>query len=99
MSLAAVRDLQKTPTYAGEPIRLVLAINDGEPADLAKRIAAENGFFANLATDPDSEISLAYGVSLWPTIVFVDSSGLITGIRHGYVPNAGVEPPQKQTAA
>jgi len=99
VSLAAVRDLQKTPTYAGGPARLVLAINDGEPADLAKRIAAENGFSANLATDPDREISLAYGVSLWPTIVFVDSSGLITGIRHGYVPSARVEPSQKQSAA
>jgi len=62
---------------------LVLAINDGENPDLARRVAAEAGFSAIVVTDPERRISSAYGVTIWPTVVFLDSAGLVAGIHYG----------------
>lgn len=76
-SIDAVRNLS-----AGAS--LVLAINDGEASDVARGASAESGFTATLVTDPQRQISSAYGVSIWPTIVSLDSSGTITAIRYGY---------------
>jgi peroxiredoxin len=81
-SLEAVRDLQHT-MESTRPSPQVLAVNDGEPAELARRVAAENRLSATLVTDPERRISLAYGVTVWPTIVFIDPSGLVRGIHQG----------------
>jgi peroxiredoxin len=81
-SLQAALDLQKTIGKTGRgPI--LLAINDGEAPELARRAALENGLMATLVPDPQRNISLAYGVNIWPTTVFLDASGLVTGIRYG----------------
>jgi peroxiredoxin len=82
-SIETVRDLQKTAGKAGAPMPVVLAINDGEAPELAKKVAAENRLSATLVPDPERKISLAYGVSLWPTVVFIDPSGLVREIRYG----------------
>jgi len=82
-SIEAVRDLQKTSPKAGGQRPVVLAINDGEVGELAKRVAAENGFSAIVVPDPQREISAAYGVSIWPTTVFIDASGVVRNIRYG----------------
>ncbi|HZP18090.1 MAG TPA: TlpA disulfide reductase family protein [Terriglobales bacterium] len=76
-SIEAVRDLR-----AGKG--LVLAINDGESPEVARAVAAESGFSDALVTDPNREISSAYGVEIWPTIVRLDASGAISSIRYGY---------------
>lgn len=34
-------------------------------------------------TAASRNISSAYGVNLWPTMVFIDASGLVTSIRYG----------------
>jgi peroxiredoxin len=81
-SIEAVRDLANTAR--GTPRQpIVLAINDGEPAELAKYVAAENGLASTLVTDPQRHISLAYGVNIWPTTVFIDEAGLVSEIRYG----------------
>ena len=95
-SIQAVRDLHASATKrsAGRPSALkgkspaplVLAINDGEDPAVARAVAAESGITAMLVTDPKREISLAYGVTQWPTIVTLDASGAVTGIRYGYAP-------------
>lgn len=82
-SLEAVRDLQETSREAGGRVPVVLAINDGETAQLAKKVAPENRFTATLVADPQRRIARAYGVSIWPTTVFLDASGLVRKIRYG----------------
>jgi peroxiredoxin len=79
-SIEAVRDL-----VAGDTNSVVLAINDGEPVEVARRSGAKNRFSATVVPDPKREIATAYGVDLWPTIVAVDATGVITGIRYGYL--------------
>ena len=83
-SIQTVRELQQTAGDAGRS-SVVLAINDGDAAELAKRVAAENDLSATLVTDPQRLISFAYGVNLWPTVVYVESSGLVAAIRYGGV--------------
>lgn len=98
-SLEALRDLQKTTGKAGGQGPVVLAINDGEAPELAKKVAAENGLSAIVVPDPQRRISLAYGVSIWPTIVFTDAFGLVRKIRYGRFAGENVESPSAEKAA
>jgi len=84
-SIQAVRDLQASAVKGQSPA-VVMAVNDGEEPSVARAVAAESGLTANLVTDPKRKISVGYGVNLWPTIVSVDSSGAVAGIKYGYVP-------------
>jgi peroxiredoxin len=95
-SVEAVRDLQRSTEKAGGQRPIVLAINDGEASELAKKVAAENGLSATLATDPQRKISLAYGVNVWPTTVFIDARGVVRGIRYGRLAADLVESPFEQ---
>jgi peroxiredoxin len=63
----------------------VLAINDGDNPEAARAAAAESHISATLVIDPKREISAAYGVSIWPTIVMVSATGIVTGIRYGHM--------------
>ncbi len=94
-SIEAVRDLQQPTGKAGGQGPMVLAINDGEAVELAKRAAAENGLSAIVVADPQRSISLAYGVTLWPTIVFLDAFGLVRKIRYGRLAGENVESPSR----
>jgi len=67
---------------------LVLAINDGAPAEQAQRALSQAKVSAIPVADPDRKISTAYGVSAWPTIVSIDASGIISGIQFGYAEGA-----------
>jgi hypothetical protein len=87
-SIVAVRDLQKAVSSQKSAL---LAINDGDTSALARKTAESNGFVAHLVTDPEREISTAYGVGLWPTIVSVDGVSSITGLRFGYRAGEDVE--------
>lgn len=98
-SLQAVRDLQVSPAKSKSPAPIVLAVNDGEDPGVARAVAAESGLTAILVTDPKREIGLAYGVTLWPTIVMLDASGMVAGIRYGYVPGEQSGSPSKRAAA
>ncbi|HVD60039.1 MAG TPA: hypothetical protein VNC11_04145, partial [Gemmatimonadaceae bacterium] len=61
---------------------IVLAIHDGEDT---KERGKSGGYemSATVVPDPSREISAAYGVSVWPTVISIDESGLVDGIRHG----------------
>jgi peroxiredoxin len=99
-SIEAVRDLQGTAGPTKRTAPLVLAINDGEPADVAKKVAAANRLTAIIVTDPKREISFAYGVTVWPTVVSIDAQGLVSDIRYGRQAGQQVEPPSTgKTAA
>jgi hypothetical protein len=82
-SIEAVLDAEKIAGSTASNNTVILAINDGDPADLARSVAAENKFTATVVTDPKREISTAYGVRLWPTILDIDTKGLVTSIQHG----------------
>ncbi len=60
---------------------------------------AENGLSAIIVPDPQRGISLAYGVNIWPTIVFLDASGLVRKIRYGRFAGEHVEYPSREKAA
>ena len=98
-SIETVRDLQKPTGKAGGQGPMVLAINDGEVPELAKRAAAENGLSATVVADPERSLSLAYGVNIWPTIVFLDAFGLVRKIRYGRLAGENVESPSRGKAA
>jgi hypothetical protein len=79
-SLEAVRDAQRV---AEKSRALVLAIYDGETPEAAKRSAVAKGFSAIVVPDPSRTISRAYGVSLVPTTVYLDKSGLVRQVQYG----------------
>jgi peroxiredoxin len=82
-SIDAIGDLQGTAANASRRGPIVLAINDGEPADVAQNVLSANKLTATLVTDPARMISTAYGVNMWPTIVLIDASGAVTGVHYG----------------
>lgn len=98
-SIETVRDLQEPTGKAGAQGPVMLAINDGEARELAKRVAAENGLSAIIVPDPQRSISLAYGVNIWPTIVFIDAFGLVRKMRYGRLAGENVESPSRGKAA
>jgi peroxiredoxin len=72
-SIAAIRDTLN----AHDRKTLVLAISDGEAAsssDLAPAI---------VVPDAKREIAKAYGVTMWPTIISIDESGIVRSIAYG----------------
>lgn len=91
-SIQAVRQLQAN-TGKGKVSPFLLAVNDGDDPQVARAVAAESGITATLVTDPNREISSAYGVSLWPTIVRISPSGAVTGIAYGHAADGQVPSP------
>src|SRR4029079_7227945 len=83
-SIDAVREWQRNGLRVGKRNSVVLAINDGDSPEMAKRVAAENGLTATVVPDPDRRISRAYGGIVWPTIVQVDERGLVTTVTQGH---------------
>jgi peroxiredoxin len=98
-SIDAVRHFQNGAARAGSQTPVVLAINDGEAAEVARGVAAESGLSATLVTDPQRRISLGYGVNLWPTVVFLDAAGLVSGIRYGHGEKSGGSPSKETIVA
>ncbi|MGC1902330.1 MAG: TlpA disulfide reductase family protein [Candidatus Acidiferrum sp.] len=82
-SMDAVRDLQEIAGKSARSGSTVLAINDGESVEAATKAAETHKFAAILVTDPQRQISSAYGVSVWPTTVSIDAGGIVTAIRYG----------------
>jgi len=82
-SIETLRDLHLAFVNAGSQGPVVLAINDGDSAELAHKAAAENGISALVVADPSRDISLAYGVNVWPTAIFLDDTGLVVDTRYG----------------
>jgi len=78
-SVEAVRDLEKSMGHE----TLLLAIADGEDVESAGTVAAEAGHSATIVPDPNRQISLAYGVTMWPTIIVIDAFGVVRAIHYG----------------
>lgn len=62
---------------------LVLCVNDGEEPELARRVAAARKLPGILVLDPARNISRAYGINTWPTVVQLDHLGIVRTIQQG----------------
>jgi peroxiredoxin len=82
-SIDAVVALQQQYGKSSKERSVVLAVNDGESADVARRVAQANKISATVIPDPERQISRAYGISVWPTVVSVDAAGAVMDIRQG----------------
>ncbi|MEO8577590.1 MAG: TlpA disulfide reductase family protein, partial [Gemmatimonadales bacterium] len=82
-SIDLIHELTRASDTRNGKSPLILAVNDGEPAEVARQAARENKLTARLVTDPDRNISSAYGVNTWPTTVEVDASGVTRTVRFG----------------
>jgi peroxiredoxin len=98
-SIEAVRELSRPSPYAASKRPVILAVNDGEPSEAANRAAEENKLTATVVPDPQQQISRAYGVNVWPTIISLDANGLISGIRYGGTTGDLSEPASAQQSA
>ncbi len=98
-SMEMVRRLQGWFESTDELRPVVLAINDGDAPEEARRAAGQSGFLATLVTDSQRTISLAYGVNIWPTTVWVDAAGLVSYIWYGlFSPEQAGESSEAETA-
>ena len=82
-SMDLISEIERTAAGEKSDGTLVLAINDGEPPELARKAAAEHKFKATVVTDPARNISTAYGVNSWPTTVGTDATGAVRAVRFG----------------
>lgn len=82
-SLEVVRDMTAAPPHQAWTGAVVLAINDGESREVAEKAAVEARLMATVVPDPTQSISRAYGVSAWPTVVFLDGHGVVRAVHYG----------------
>jgi peroxiredoxin len=88
-SIDAVRSAQATSRDYANEAPVVLAVNDGDTAEVARAAAAANHLSATIVPDPDRKIAAAYGVNIWPTIVSIDASGSVSGVTYGQTGDRG----------
>jgi peroxiredoxin len=88
-SIDAVRSAQATSRDYANEAPVVLAVNDGDTAEVARAAAAANHLSATIVPDPDRKIAAAYGVNIWPTIVSIDASGSVSGVTYGQTGDHG----------
>jgi len=62
---------------------VVVGINKGQNIDVIPSFIAEIGVSFPLISDPDGDVSLAYGARNLPTSVFIDREGVVRSISIG----------------
>jgi peroxiredoxin len=82
-SIEAVRAVSTSPPHGAWRKAVVLAVNDGESREIAEKAAAAANITAAVVSDPARTISSAYGISAWPTIVYLDARGVVREVRQG----------------
>jgi peroxiredoxin len=82
-SVEAVRAVSTAPPDGAWKSAVVLAIADGESREIAEKAAAAAKITATVVPDPARAISRAYGISAWPTVVYLDARGLVREVRQG----------------
>lgn len=82
-SLDAIRETQRPRRKDSREREVVLAVSDGDSAETARKTFAQNNISVTAVADPEQQISRAYGVSVWPTIVSVDEQGVVIGVQQG----------------
>jgi len=83
-SVDALRELSQTIARDAKghgPV--LLAINSGAPPEEAHAPAGHAAASAILVPDPGQEITLAYGINIWPAMFILDALGVVRDIRYG----------------
>lgn len=96
-SIEMIRDLSLGSKASQSP--MVLAVNDGDAPDVARRAVAENGVTAIVVIDPARSIARAYGIDTWPTSVSIDALGLVRAVRNGRTESVGEDSLVQQQAS
>jgi cytochrome c biogenesis protein CcmG/thiol:disulfide interchange protein DsbE len=74
-----MRDLQAVYTRERDAGLVILAVNVGQSAEVARRFARSLGITYEVALDQDAEVSGRYGVVGLPLTYFVDRGGRVRG--------------------
>lgn len=82
-SIEAVGAVSTSAPHGAWRNAVVLAVNDGESRETAEKAAAAAKITANVVFDPARAISRAYGISAWPTVVYLDARGVVREVRQG----------------
>jgi peroxiredoxin len=82
-SIEAARAVSTSPPNATWRNAVVLAVNDGESREIAEKAAAAANITATVVSDSGRAISRAYGITAWPTVVFLDARGVLREVRQG----------------
>lgn len=73
---------------------VVLRIEDGQTAERpVQQGAAVNNNNTTVVADPTRAISKAYGISAWPTTVYIDAQGVVRDVRHAHFDTVVSTPP------
>ncbi len=80
-SIELIGQILRASGHKAGKTNLVLAVNDGESADVARKVFTEKKLDAVLVPDPKRQIGLAYGINTWPTVVWVDELGRARAVR------------------
>jgi thiol-disulfide isomerase/thioredoxin len=75
--------------YEGEVV--VLGINVGESAAVARRYASQKGLSYMILADEDGQTQALYGADTLPTVVLIDRQGNITTFVQGVVRQSALE--------
>lgn len=78
-SVEMLRELRAFCESADGKESVLIAIHDGEATESVRRSTAP----AIVVVDADRAIALAYGVTGWPTTVFIDEAGIVRDVRLG----------------
>jgi peroxiredoxin len=62
---------------------VVLGVNKGQNVDVIPAFAQELGVTFQLMSDPDGDVSLAYGARNLPTTIFIDRTGQVAAVHLG----------------
>lgn len=90
VSAKAQPSVASTAMHPGWQRAVVLTIRNGGVPDQAAQDEATADDGATDIPDPTRLISKAYGISAWPTTVYIDAQGIVRGVRHGQLESATV---------
>jgi len=82
-SVEAVRAVSTSPLPGVWRNAVVLAVSDGESREIAEKAAAAARITASVVSDPARAIARAYGITAWPTVVYLDARGVVREVRQG----------------
>ncbi len=94
-----IRNLRRAFARPGVEKASIVAIDDGEAGEFARGLAAGEEGAIVVVADPQRQISRAYGVSVWPTSVFLDSDGLVQDVRFGLIAETELQTSLENTSA
>lgn len=77
----ALREMKSMADGKSGAAPMVFAILDGKNSHRAQS-PLDLGEAVTIVPDPDRKIASAYGITVWPTMLFVDARGVVTNTSH-----------------